>query len=494
MDIRQKFHQVLKEAGRSKITRSAYDTAWVARLGEMDKLLSDQALNWICENQLPDGSWGASAPQYYHDRVICTLAAMTALTRRGRRAQDQRQIAHGKQALELLGRGATRGLMADPAGSTIGFEMIMPTLLAEAESLQIITRQEDHALGRLTRQRADKLAKLPGRLINRYVTVAFSTEMAGPDGLKLLDLENLQEANGSVAYSPAATAFFIEYVNADPSAIQFLRDITINGAAPYIGPIDVFEYAWVLWNLALTDSLDKDTLALCQPSLDALRKYWHPGKGISAVGELTLIDGDTTAMAYDVLTQFGYSADLEGVLYYEQTEHFLCFPLEANPSISTNVHVLGALRKAGFESQRSSVQKILRFLKKVQTANSFWFDKWHSSPYYTTAHAIIECAGYENELVKTAVEWILKTQDTNGSWGYYMPTAEETAYCLQALVIWKQRGGQVSVDILKRGATWLADHTEAPYPMLWIGKCLYCPELVVRSAILSALMLANNTN
>jgi hypothetical protein len=30
---------------------------------------------------------------------------------------------------------------------------------------------------------------------------------------------------------------------------------------------------------------------------------------------------------------------------------------------------------------------------------------------------------------------------------------------------------------------------DEPYPWLWIGKSLYCPELVVESAILSALML-----
>jgi hypothetical protein len=43
--------------------------------------------------------------------------------------------------------------------------------------------------------------------------------------------------------------------------------------------------------------------------------------------------------------------------------------------------------------------------------------------------------------------------------------------------------------VLRRGAAWLAEHAEPPYPPLWIGKCLYCPVLVVRSAVLSALML-----
>jgi hypothetical protein len=151
--------------------------------------------------------------------------------------------------------------------------------------------------------------------------------------------------------------------------------------------------------------------------------------------------------------------------------------------------VLGALRQAGFGIQHPSVQKILRFLRRAQILQLFWFDKWHASPYYPTSHAVIACAGYDDDLVDDAVYWILETQNQDGSWGCYMPTAEETAYCLQALVSWKRHGGQVPGDALKRGATWLADHTEPSYAPLWIGKCLYCPVRVVRSAILSTLML-----
>jgi len=140
------------------------------------------------------------------------------------------------------------------------------------------------------------------------------------------------------------------------------------------------------------------------------------------------------------------------------------------------------------------VQKIFRFLLKTRVSNAYWFDKWHASPYYATTHAVIALANYNNPLAIPAVEWILKTQNEDGSWGMYFPSAEETAYCLQALSIWKRHGGQekVSDTVLKRGAAWLVEHTEYPYPPMWIGKCLYCPELVVRSAILSALMLVAN--
>lgn len=495
-DVLQKMRQVLKEAGTNKITRSAYDTAWIARLGEFDQTLSNQALNWLVENQLPDGSWGASAPLNYHDRMICTLAAMVALTRHGRRSQDRRQIESGQKALEMLSKGATRGLMADAAGETCGFNMIMPTLLAEVASHNIITYQHDSILERLTRRRAAKLEKLPEGMINRNVTLAYSTEMVGPDGVKLLDIENLQDPpNGSIACSPASTAFFYIYVRQDPAALKFLQDMAINGAGATIEPIDNYEYAWITWNLSLLDDLDDETLNLCKRSLDALQSAWNTDgrRGIAVVGPYSIADADTTAVAYAALKHFGYDVELErSLLSYEVEECFSTFELESEPSISTNVHVLRALREAGYKVEHPAVQKVLRFLKQVQTRHSFWFDKWHASPYYATSHAIIAAAGYADELVIGAIDWMLNTQNEDGSWGYYnMSSAEETAYCLQALAVWKQQGKgdeEISNDILKRGADWLLAHMHEPYPYFWIGKSFYCPELVVESAVLGALM------
>lgn len=468
---------------------TAYDTAWVACLGELDKSLSDAALDWICRNQLSDGSWGANAPIYYHDRVISTLAAITALGSRGRRSQDRDQIERGQIALQRITSKATKGLMADPNGATVGFEMIMPTLLNQAESLGIISNQGNHILGRIARERAAKIAVLQGRRINRYITAAFSAEMAGPDGREILDEKNLQEPNGSIAHSPSATAYFALYIQpGDYSSLNYLQNIIREGGVPSTAPFDVFERSWVLWNVLQIGTLDSETLALCQPSLDLLQAAWKPGEGISYAAEHILPDGDDTALTYEVLITFGRTADIEAVLGYEEAEYFRCYSLETTPSTSANVHILGALRKAGFDVGHPTIQKLLNFLKKSQKAKDLWVDKWHISPYYTASHAIIACTGYDNDFVRAEVEWILSSQNIDGSWGYYMPTAEETAYSLQALNKWKQYGGKVSNNVIKRGGEWLANHSEPPYPPLWIGKCLYCPEFVVRSTILSALL------
>jgi halimadienyl-diphosphate synthase len=485
MDLHRSFCDLLQEIGPGqRITRSPYDTAWVARLADLGEPLGYEALDWLRENQLADGSWGSLEPRYYHDRLVCTLAAMIVLAKTGDPA-DQKRLNRAQMALETT----IRGLGADPV-ETIGFEMIAPTLSAEADAVGAIAKR-DATLERLTRYREAKLAALPTGMVNRYVTVAFSAEMIGADRLYLLDLENLQEANGSVAYSPAATAFFAIYVEPGHSrAIEFLRLIANEGAVPYTAPIDVFELGWTLWNLDLAGCLDGELKGLCQRHLDFLEEQWIPGKGIPAVSNLTLTDGDTTAVIHHVLTSYGRRVDLEGVLHYEEGNHFRCFGLEANPSISTNIHVLTALRRVGRGREDARVQKILSFLEATQTLRMFWFDKWHASPYYTTAHAVIACAGLRNDLLQDAVYWMLTTQNRNGSWGYYMPTAEETAYCLQALIAWKRQGGDVPVAAVKMATSWLRGHTDPPYPPLWVGKSLYCPVWVVRSAVLSALMMA----
>ncbi len=485
MDLRQNVHHLLQQAGPGRISSSAYDTAWIARLGELDAALSEQAMEWLRATQLANGSWGANELRYYHDRVVCTLAAATALAKHGQ-SRDRLRWQRAQLALET----ATKGLLADPAGATIGFEMIVPTLLAEAEALSLMSCHNDHILSQLAGYRAAKLAALPHGVINRCVTVAFSAEMAGSDGLQLFDVANLQETDGSVCHSPSATAYFAMHVRPqDPAALQYLRQVTFHGSAPNVSPFNVFERAWVLLNLALAGPLDDETLALCRPHLDFLQQDWTSGRGVCWAAGHEPKDGDDTAVTYAALTRFGRSVDLQAILSYELEEHFYCFPLEANPSISAHVHILDALRQSGLEIEHPAVTKVLKFLFRTQTLQLFWFDKWHASPYYPTAHAVIAAAGYVDWLVDDAIFWILETQNRDGSWGYYISTAEETAYCLQALVVWKRHGGYVPADALLRGAAWLRDHTEPPYPPLWIGKCLYCPILVVRSAILSALML-----
>jgi len=246
----------------------------------------------------------------------------------------------------------------------------------------------------------------------------------------------------------------------------------------------------VLWNLTL--ALPAAELAdVSQPHIEFLDREWQPSKGVSYAAGIETKDADDSAITLDVLRKFGITKDAEALFSFEEPNHFRCFDLEADPSISNNIHVMSALRHFGFDYAHPTIQKIARFLEGNRKPEGYWIDKWHLSPYYPTCHAIIGCAGYASSFVADAVAWVIGHQHESGGWGYYKaPTPEETAYCLQALAIWNQTGGSVDKAILARGRDWLTEHQHDPTPSLWIGKCLYCPEYVIQSAILSALVLA----
>ena len=480
---------VLERIGQSDMLTTAYDTAWVARLSEFNLDLGLPALEWLCSNQLPDGSWGAASSDYYPDRVISTLSAMIALTYRGRRQSDKRQIEKGLEALENITNNATKGLATALKGPTVGFEMIVPTLVEQAESLGIIKQQKERILGRISQQRAQKLSLIKGKMINRNITVAFSAEMAGTDGKHMLDIENLQEKNGSVGCSPSATAYFVQQVKKDDSkAMEYLYATrNKNGGVPNVAPFDVFEIAWSLWNLSMIPGF-MEMKSQVQEHIDFLSRVWEDGSGAGFSSEYSVNDSDGTSVVFDTLHRYGVTKKVDNILAYEEKAYFRCFALESDPSISANIHVLSALRQAGFDKNHPSVEKILKFLAKSKINEGYWDDKWHISPYYTTAHAIIACTGYANDLVAEAVQWLIEKQKFDGSWGIFNSTAEETAYAIQALWFWDQHGGRIPKTILSNGKRWLQNN-KSRYEPLWIGKCLYSPRLVIDSAVLCALNL-----
>lgn len=460
----------------------AYDTAWLARLGAVDPVLSSGALEWLRAHQLPDGSWGAETPLYHHDRVICTLAAFIAL-RCNNAPEDQARI---QMALPALHRSLA-SLHEDLAGKTVAFEMLLPSLVGEARALGLAVEDPDGILEEMSRLRDLKLAHAPRGLIDRHTTLGFSAEMVGAEGLHLLDTENLQQDDGSVSGSPAATAFFAAQVRPDPNALRYLHRVVQHGGAPHVTSSDIFEPAWALWNLTRGREIDAEVAEIGNALLDMLMGWWHPQRGIAHDTSYSVQDGDDTSIVYELLAQFNRAPDPAALWYYEGETHFRSFDLESHSSVSTNIHMLGALRRAGFPADHRAVQKIAAYLCRERIDQRFWVDKWHTSPYYPTCHAVMACAGYVDDIVGDSVQWLLSTQNEDGSWGSFLPTAEETAYCVQALMAWREQGRAIPLDALTRGVEWLAQHTAPPYPPLWIIKTLYCPTLVVRSAIVGAL-------
>ncbi len=466
--------------GRSGLMKpTAYDTAWLARVPAEHDIgvpAFPEALDWLRQNQHHDGSWGAEV-EYVHDRVISTLAAILALAEWSVDGRDVRAMERGLRYIR------EKADQLEQEHETIGFEVILPTLLKHGQELGLAFPLS--AFERYKRMRNEKLAKIPRNMrYTRDTTLAFSLEFMGDD----FDVEKvrfIQESNGSVAVSPSATAYFLTKWPDNVAARRYIASVArvYGGKAPQVFPFDIFETNWSLWNLFLADEMVRDrAVTRLARSVKAL---WDRRGGVGHSSNHSVPNADDSAVAFSVMRLAGLDPDPSPLYQFEREDHFICYSFERDPSTSANIHVLEALK----EVDELRVRKVVNWLRSVQVDGHYWMDKWHASPYYPTAHAVIALISIDHDLAHSAVRWILDTQRSDGCWGYYdRPTAEETAYCLQALSMYDRHMEPVDREVFVRGRQGLLACREE-MPALWIGKCLYSPARVVESAICSALAM-----
>ena len=458
---------------------TVYDTAWMARIpakcnGTIPAF--PKALNWVRRNQHSDGSWGGEI-EYVHDRIISTLAAILALNK----WQDERTNETITRGIEYIWRKVGR---LKNEYETIGFEVIAPTLLVKCRTLGFHLPYP--AFERYKRMRKEKLAKIPpGMYYSKNTSLAFSLEFMG-DNLNGRVSKFPLESNGSVAMSPSATAYLLTKDSGNTAARRYIDQMAqvYGDKAPQVFSFDIFETAWCLWNLLLgePDTYHNDQVAR---HIKDLEEALNHKRGAGFDSQYSVLDADETAVVFRVLRQAGLNPNVDYIKQFERDEYFVCYLTERNPSTSANIHVLEALK--GIDEIDKT--KIVDWLRSEQRGGGYWMDKWHASPYYATGHAVIALLGTDNELAKSAVEWILDTQRFDGGWGHYgSSTAEETAYCLQALSIYGRDVEPIDQSVLARGRKRLLE-CMTEMPALWIGKCLYTPVKVVESVIYSALKL-----
>jgi halimadienyl-diphosphate synthase len=309
-----------------------------------------------------------------------------------------------------------------------------------------------------------------------------------------LDLDRaagLQEKNGSFGNSPSATAYFLTECQHNSAARQYLAEVLSigNGAAMPAHPAEIFIISWVLYNLELAGFLDGLENEV-KPVLDGLYQAWDPQQGVGFSTDYSVQDLDDTTVVFKLLHQAGYDVSPSTFAIYERDTHFICYPYERNPSIGAHIHLVDALRICpDYEHQPLMMEKALNFFRS-QLYSADWFDKWHVSPYYIMSHAIIATIGCDNALASEMVKCLIQAQRRDGSWGYFGATSEETAYCLQALILYHQQVEPVDQAVFYHAAQYLSNqYYSQHHPSLWIEKSLYTPLPIVRSAIVSALWL-----
>jgi len=480
-----------RETSRS-IQPTDYDTCWVARLVDPGGTLAyPDLLRELLERQHPDGSWGGTIP-YVHDRLLTTLAIVLLLARFGNRKRDHAQRRAGERYIWQH----ARDLQHEPH-RTVGFELILPTLLGEARGQGVNLPYAQ--LRQYESERAKKLGILPvQRLFEVRTSALFSLEAFAGE----LDVEGatrLLLTDGSMATSPSATAFLLSQVpdwrSLYPKGVDYLEGLVArcDAGLPPIAPSDVFVRAWPLYYL-YHGNLLAGRGELVRANCEYLLERWGPeGIGWSSNG---LPESDDTAMTLLALGRAGYDTDGSCLLAYERERHFAVLEHERDPSVSVNLHVLEALDAIPARDRPRVRDKILGYVLGARHHDTYWTDKWHISPYYPTSRALMILPSHVPEDMEETVNWLLATQHASGAWGHYAPTAEETALTLLALLKYHREVRSLPHEPLHRAARYLVvegslfqDH----YPELWISKALYSPTVVVRSTILGALGLYSDT-
>lgn len=489
-----------KNLGKGIVLPVAYDTAWLARVPDYpdtNRLAFPQALDYLRAYQLKDGSWGSEIYNA-HGNTLSTLSAIIALTQCDN-AKDQKRIAKGIGRLISLAED-----LKEEAYETIGFELLLPALLNECHYFNIQLPEQLNDYYRPYQQAQEEKIQLIKKYHELYgddqpASWWFNLEMIGLNAK--LQHNTAFEVNekmfsnaGSVAASPAATAYLLSVMRYRgkniPNAETFLKNLmnlsNDQNAIPNVYPIDEFELSFAanyLFDAGLTTSNELLSSLVKQVS-ESWNKRKNGGLGYSSH---FFIDPDCSANGLRALMLAGYQKNLKPdvLLEFFNGECIETYAGERNPSVSSNIHTLMALRL--FQSSalaQKAVTKIHQWLRgKANTKGPIFTDKWHFSPIYPTSRAIIALAGLDDVLAQHCIDWLVQNQKKNGAWGMTKPTLEETAFAALSLVFWKQKGHDVDHIVLQKAADFLYRTAELPNDTLWIGKTLYCPQNLICTLI-----------
>jgi halimadienyl-diphosphate synthase len=255
----------------------------------------------------------------------------------------------------------------------------------------------------------------------------------------------------------------------------------------------LYEIAWSLLHLHLAEDL-REHQPYVEPLIETLRTNWGP-EGIGITQEFP-VDLDNTATAYMLLSTLGEFPDPKVFETFEEEDHFRCYRFERNISVDVHIHLIMALRQTpDFPRRDDMLLKAINIVSRYMQPG-YITDKWHVSPYYSTAHAIIALHGLVNDsLIQDQIDWLCNTQQPDGSWTFYPhfpPTAiEETAHALLALLVVQKRRGVIPHDIIKRGIKFLRSHYDyhQDLPALWVAKAVYRPLHITRAIFLATFAL-----
>ncbi|CAN4101216.1 unnamed protein product [Withania somnifera] len=363
---------MLRSLEDGEISISAYDTAWVALVKDVNGSETPQfpsSLQWIANNQLPDGSWGDTSISLVYDRIINTLACVIAL---------KSWNLHPDKTLvgESFMRANLRRIGDENAEHMpIGFEVAFPSLMEIAKKLAINIPYDSPVLQDIYARRQLKLTRIPKDIMHKVPTTLLHSLEGMPD-LDWQKLLQFQCPDGSFLFSPSSTAFALMQTQ-DNNCLNYLSNAVIkfNGGVPNVYPVDLFEHIWIvdrLQRLGISRYFEPEI----KECIDYVNRYWT-NKGICWARNSPVQDIDDTAMAFRLLRLHGYVVSADVFKHFESGGEFFCFVGQSNQAVTGmyNLYRTSQLLFPGEKILEDAKIFTYNFLQEKRAKNEL-IDKW----------------------------------------------------------------------------------------------------------------------
>ncbi|XP_054816671.1 ent-copalyl diphosphate synthase 5-like [Prosopis cineraria] len=375
--IRERVEAVRKrlesDEGEQSISASAYHTALMALVEDVNGSGAPQfpeSLQWIIDNQLPDGSWGDADIFVAYDRLLCTLASVIALTHYNVHPHKARK------GLEFFKKNVKCLETENREHMTCGFEVILPTLLQWAKTLNVDLPDDFPALQEIFARRDAKLKRIPMEALHSVPTTLLFSLEAIP-GLQWKKLRRVRSKDGSYLFCPSSTAFAFTQ-SKDPHCLNYLNNVAhnfINGGVPDFYPVEFFEQLWIV------DRLERLGIArYFQPKIKEILDYVHRNwneRGIGWTKDSELPDLDDTSMGFRLLRLNGYDVSADVFKTFEKDGEFCCLPgqTDEGATVMFNFYRATQVQFPGETILDEGNNFATNFLSEKRAANQI-LDKW----------------------------------------------------------------------------------------------------------------------
>eukprot|EP01018_Ginkgo_biloba_P016482 Gb_04666 [translate_table: standard] len=328
---------MFQSMGDGETNPSAYDTAWVARIPSIDGSGAPQfpqTLQWILNNQLPDGSWGEECIFLAYDRVLNTLACLLTLKiwNKGD-IQVQKGVEFVRKHMEE---------MKDEADNhrPSGFEVVFPAMLDEAKSLGLDLPYHLPFIYQIHQKRQKKLQKIPLNVLHNHQTALLYSLEGLQDVVDWQEITNLQSRDGSFLSSPASTACVFMHTQ-NKRCLHFLNFVLskFGDYVPCHYPLDLFERLWAVDTVERL-GIDRYFKKEIKESLDYVYRYWDAERGVGWARCNPIPDVDDTAMGLRILRLHGYNVSSDVLENFrDEKGDFFCFAGQTQIGVTDNLNL-----------------------------------------------------------------------------------------------------------------------------------------------------------